>query len=364
MQQAKAQGHPFPLVLSDGHMPELDGFSLVQKIKEDPSLASATLMMLTSSDQKQDREFCQQLGVAGYMIKPIRPSELLDAILRAMGKETSKKRRTTDPFSLKARRALRLLVAEDNTVNQKLAVRFLQKWGHEAVLAGNGKEVCEILENEGPFNAILMDVEMPQMDGLEATAAIRQQELAEERSRIPIIAMTAHAMVGDKDRCLEAGMDSYISKPLKAEELFEILEHVAADLQGETPFPEEDVPIEEIFDRTELATLLDGDANLLTELMDLFWENCPKLLAELQQAITVKDAQHLTYTAHALKGSVGNFSARRTLAAVTEIEQIGRQGDFLRAQDALAKVETELSRLKPALVSFQQELTTNKSLSL
>ncbi|MGE4096393.1 MAG: response regulator [Candidatus Binatia bacterium] len=175
LQEAKERNTPFAFVLIDGRMPDTDGFTLAQQIVEDSSLAGSTLMMLTSSDHKDERERCAALGIAGFLIKPLRPSDLLTALLKARGKSVEETRHAKTPFAQKSQQALRLLVAEDNTVNQKLALRFLQKWGHEVIVAVNGQEAYDRLFENGPFDAVLMDIEMPVMNGFDATAAIRRR---------------------------------------------------------------------------------------------------------------------------------------------------------------------------------------------
>jgi CheY-like chemotaxis protein len=227
LRKATAQGRPFPLALTDGHMPEMDGFMLVERIKQDPQLTNTTILMLTSAAQKSDAARCRQLGLAVYLIKPVKPAELQRGLLRALGQEEQARRK---PVALsqapQPEQTLRILLAEDNAFNQKLAVRLLQKWGHNVTVAGNGKEALARVEHEA-FDVVLMDVQMPEMDGLEATAAIRAREHA-NHTHLPIIAMTAHAMKGDKERCLAAGMDDYVSKPLKTSELQAALARVAS----------------------------------------------------------------------------------------------------------------------------------------
>ena len=357
IQETKTKTQPFAFVLIDGHMPKTNGFTLAQQITETPAIAGATLMMLTSSDQKEERDRCQQMGLSGFMLKPIRPSELLTALLKARGRVVEETRKSKNPFAQKSQRVLRLLVAEDNAVNQQLAVRFLQKWGHEVVVATNGKEAYKCFLQNGPFDAILMDVEMPVMNGMEATAAIREHEQKNE-TRIPIIAMTAHAMVGDKEHCLSAGMDRYVSKPLRADELFATLEQVAQQGKSIVLDQQEEAPLtpEEIFDRTELLSLVDGDVTLLTELTDLFWESSPKLLEQMRVAASDRDFHTLAYTVHTLKGSVGNFAAKRALLAIAQLEQIGTCGNIEQASPAVDILETELARLREALSSLKAEL--------
>jgi CheY-like chemotaxis protein len=225
MEIAKSTGHPFPLILLDGQMPEMDGFTLAEKIQKDPELAGATIMMLTSAGHLGDAERCRKLGITGYLVKPVRQSELLDAICHLLGETKKESAALVTRRSLKeAKNRARILLAEDNAVNRTLAIRLLEKRGYTVAVAANGREAVNALEKEN-FDAILMDVQMPEMDGFAATQAIREAESTTGK-RIPIIAMTAHALKGDEERCMEAGMDGYVSKPIRTNELYAALEKV------------------------------------------------------------------------------------------------------------------------------------------
>jgi PAS domain S-box-containing protein len=227
MQEAQAAGKPFPLVIVDAQMPGMDGFTLAERIKLDPRLAGAIIMMLTSGGQRGDAARCRELGVSAYLTKPIGESDLLTATLQVLGKGEPAARQAqlvTRHLLGEGRNRLRVLVVEDSAVNQLFAKRLVEKQGHSAVLVASGREALEALER-GTFDLVLMDVQMPDVDGLEATAAIRQRE-RHTGAHLPIIAMTAGAMQGDKERCLEAGMDAYISKPVNANELFTAIERV------------------------------------------------------------------------------------------------------------------------------------------
>ena len=224
---AREAGKPFGLILTDMHMPKMNGFTLVERIRTRPELATATIMMLTSSGHRGDAARCQELGVAAYLLKPIRQSELREAIARVLGaREQDGAIPLITRFSVQDAREpssfLRVLLAEDNAVNQRLAVRLLEKRGHHVVVAGNGREALEALE-KGSFDLVFMDVQMPEMDGLEATAAIRDKEKSSGLHQ-PIIALTAHAMKGDREKCLAGGMDGYLTKPIRPPELDGILE--------------------------------------------------------------------------------------------------------------------------------------------
>jgi len=237
LREAHGLGRIYPLILVDAQMPEMDGFVLAESIRRNPEWKTATIMMLSSAGQRGDAKLCRDIGVAAYLTKPVRQGELLDAILIALGTRPAGE---AVP-SLVTRHSLRensnhfrILLVEDNAVNQLLAVRLLEKGGHTVTMAGNGKEALATLGKQS-FDLVFMDVQMPEMDGFEATAAIRGLE-KESGNHLPIIAMTAHAMAGDKERCLEAGMDDYISKPIRPEELIKILGRyspaVAADGNG------------------------------------------------------------------------------------------------------------------------------------
>jgi len=225
LEQAAEAGRPYPLLLIDTNMPEMDGFALIEQIRQDPRLARATIMMLTSAGQRGDAARCRELGVAAYLTKPISQSELLSAVLQVLETkplEVASSSLVTRHSLREGRKALRILLAEDNLVNQRLAVRLLEKHGYAVEVAGNGREALDKLAR-GSFDLVLMDIQMPEMDGLEATAAIREIERA-TGNHLPVVAMTAHAMKGDSERCLAAGMDGYIAKPIRALELFKEIE--------------------------------------------------------------------------------------------------------------------------------------------
>jgi two-component system, sensor histidine kinase and response regulator len=224
LREAQGLGRIYPLILLDAQMPEMDGFALAEYIKRNPDWQTATIMMLSSAGQRGDAKRCRDLGVAAYLTKPVRQDELLDAILTALGTRPTKE---TSP-ALVTRHSLReisnhlrILLVEDNAVNQVLAARLLEKRGHSVIVAGNGKEALAVLEKQS-FDLVFMDVQMPEMDGLEATAAIREKEKI-SGNHLAVIAMTAHAMVGDRERCLAAGMDDYLTKPIRPEELTGLL---------------------------------------------------------------------------------------------------------------------------------------------
>ncbi len=228
MEVAKNAGSPFPLILLDGQMPEMDGFTLAERIHKDPQLVNATIMMLTSAGHLGDAARCRELGISAYLVKPIRQSELLNAICQVLDKSAQKQ-----PMPLVTRHTLReekhrirILLAEDNVVNQTLAVRILEKRGYSVTVAPDGQAAVEAFQKE-QFELVLMDIQMPGMDGFEATAAIRGRERL-TGGHVPIVAMTAHALVGNQEKCLASGMDGYISKPIRTSEFFSTIEKLLA----------------------------------------------------------------------------------------------------------------------------------------
>ncbi|HLZ52505.1 MAG TPA: response regulator [Candidatus Acidoferrum sp.] len=223
---AENAGRPFPLILLDGQMPEMDGFTLAEHIQKDFQLMNATIMLLTSAGHLGDAARCRELGISAYLVKPVRQGELLDAICQLLDKTAQKQ-----SVSLVTRHSLReeknrvrVLLAEDNAVNQTLAVRILEKRGYVVTVAPDGQAAVDAYRSGG-FELVLMDIQMPEMDGFEATAAIREIE-KEKGGHIPIVAMTAHALVGDQERCIASGMDGYVSKPIRTSELFAVVERM------------------------------------------------------------------------------------------------------------------------------------------
>jgi two-component system sensor histidine kinase/response regulator len=343
MQRAAAAGKPFSLVLLDANMPQMDGFQLAAEINRQSQLAGVTIMMLTSGDRPDDVRRCRQLGIASYLMKPIKQSELLEAIMLSLGRHVAPEAVAAEvPPPAAPGRHLKVLLAEDSVVNQKLAVYLLEKWGHHVTVANNGHEAVARVQAE-PFDLVLMDVQMPEMDGLEATATIRQRE-TKSGTHVPIVAMTAHAMVGDRERCLESGMDDYLSKPIRARELLAAIEKVIA---GQPP--SDGKHAESSIDWAAALDRLQGDRELLEELVGVIRQEAPRLLAEVRDAVDRGDAAALRLSAHTLKGSLGNFAAARAVEAARRLELMAKQGDLSDAQPALVALEHELSRFLPEL---------------
>jgi signal transduction histidine kinase/DNA-binding response OmpR family regulator/HPt (histidine-containing phosphotransfer) domain-containing protein len=350
LRQARAAGDPFALALVDARLPGADGPALAAQVKGDPDLAGTALILVSSAVRRADAEACRRLGVAACLTSPVKQSTLLDAIMSALGARA----RVAEPGAgappAAAVRGLRLLLAEDNPVNQKLAVTLLEKHGHRVTVAGSGPAALAAWDG-GAFDAVLMDVQMPGMDGFEATARIRAGERGSGR-HTPIIALTAHALKGDRERCLQAGMDGYLAKPIRADELFEALGRVAPPGPapppggGEGPCPA-DGP-----DWAAALKQAGGDRELLRELVRLFLADQERGLAGLREALAAGSAAALAAAAHGLKGSLAVLGARAACDAALRLEVLGRQGSLAGAEEASGLLRAELERLQPALTAF------------
>ena len=355
MLQAARAGNPFPLVILDGMMPEMDGFMVVEKIREHAELSGATVMMLTSAMPCGAAARCGDLGVASYLTKPVTQSELLDAILVAFGddfKSTQADQAESTGNGAQPIARLRILLAEDNIINRAVASRTLEKLGHTLIHAADGVEAVEAYK-ENQIDLVLMDIQMPEMDGFEATRAIRQIQAATGR-RAPIVAMTAHAMAGDRERCLSGGMDDYISKPMRRDDLFRVLKSVTSnDMKTQNAENEEEPAAEAILNsREELLEQCDGDEDLLAKLVELFQKDTPEIVAAIREAVERSDALALTSSAHKLLSSVGAFGAARARGLAFELEEQGRQSDFNHAAERLERLEEEMDRIYAALADY------------
>ncbi len=348
---------PFRLLLLDINMPEMDGFELATRIRQCPEYSEMSIIVLTSSGMRGDAARCRDLGIAAYLSKPVKQSSLLDAIMTVFGTtepESSFTPLVTQHSLREELRPLRILLAEDNAVNQKVAVSMLQKRGHTVTVANNGKEVLTALETGGQpaFDLILMDIQMPEMDGLEATAHIREQE-KESDHHIPIIALTANAMKGDREICLNAGMDGYASKPLKAEELFDVMRGLIINTMAITNAPSSAKVVEDaVFNEEQVLTTVDGDMAFFKELVDLFLAESPKIMDGISNAINTGDAGKLDHAAHSLKGSASNFGASAVTEIALRLEMMGKKGEMTGADKLYAALIVEMQRLKQAFAAF------------
>ncbi len=358
--EAQRAGRPYRLMLLDFHMPDMNGVQLAERVSSQPGWQRFPMLMLSSSMTAFDSDKLREVGITRFLRKPVLASELLDATLDELGVALATELVATNE---RFPRAIphRILLAEDSVVNQKVAVGFLSKWGHQVVVANHGREALELWQRE-PFDLILMDVQMPEMNGYDATAAIRSHEQGTGR-RIPIIAMTAEAMKGDREECLAAGMDDYISKPFEPESLYRVVAAVPAHVLATNTLVA--VPI---IDQTSLTAADDkrsadngvidwdlarkntgNDATLLKELFRIFVEECPHSILEIRHAIETSDAILLRRSAHTIKGSAAIFGALSVVDAALRLEMMGRENNFDTAGAALERLETGTARLIEAI---------------
>jgi two-component system, sensor histidine kinase and response regulator len=387
-------GLPFRVILLDYHMPDVDGLSLAASLSERRELAHATMLLLTSGDRPEDAVKARELGIAAILRKPVLQSDLLNAIMQGLGRTTVTAARPGDgtrpalpatappvPAASTESRSMaalhghgptnghgssvngvprpHLLLAEDNDINQALAIHILERVGFRVTAVSTGEQAVSASALV-PFDAILMDVHMPKLDGFAATEKIRLREMQQGGAiHVPIVALTAHAMSDDRDRCLRAGMDSYVAKPFTAPDLLKALEAVEIRPPGQMPAPvvRAATPrprVAKIIDRTELMSRMGGDEALLRRLIDMFLVNYPRQLSELQDAVRRRDVETLKRRAHALRGAMALFAASEAADAAHQLEQAAAFGD--RAiDDAFRALQAELARLEPTLTTLANE---------
>jgi PAS domain S-box-containing protein len=335
---AQKSGIPFRLVLLDYQMPEMDGLELAKAITHVPQFGGTLIMMLSSVGRGGHALRTADAGVAAALTKPVRQSVLKETILANLSRSepaAAAAPPSPAPARAAASRRLRILLAEDNPVNQRLALAVLHKQGHEVVTALNGREAARIAL-AGSFDIVLMDMQMPEMDGLEATATIRTGEIGTGR-RVPIVALTAHAMKGDRDTCLAAGMDGYLTKPIRSGELLGVINELAGPAQPPPAVP----PL----DPADVLDRVDGDRELLAELVQIFTEESPRALTELHRAVSAADALGVAHAAHTLRGSVSSFGAQPTASVALVLETMGRAGTLEGAAVQLAALERDVHEL-------------------
>ena len=333
---------PFGVVLLDALGSALDGFALAEKISALGPQAPPTIMMLSSSDQLAQAERCRALGIKLHITKPIRHSDLLDALLSALGKNRTHDEdigSTQEPLSTRPRR---ILLVEDHPVNQRLARKLLEKWGHTVVVAVNGRKALDALERNA-FDLVIMDVQMPEMNGLEAARLIRRQEHP-DGPRLPIIAMTAHAMKGDREQCLAAGMDAYITKPIDPDLLFRTIEDTTGDHM--IPLPK---ALGSSFDPEGLLRRAGGDWSLAREVINMFLEDTPEVLAQMLEALTQRNLDAVARAAHRLKGAAANLEACELAKTAFELEQAANEGKVS---------EIDIARLQRGVDDLRRTLQT------
>ena len=343
----------FPLILIDAHMPEMDGFALAERLVKMSEFRNSAVVMLTSAGHPTDARRCRELGLSAYLTKPVGQSELLDTITNAL-RGTHKNSQRESPETLRtlprAQRALQILLAEDNVVNQKLAVLLLQRRGHSVTVVGDGKQAIDAVAAHH-FDVCLMDIQMPELTGLEATRFIRERERRTPR-HIPIIAMTAHAIKGDREICLKAGMDGYLSKPVRAEELFRQIESCVS---GNAPAAEPQSVVAKRsapFDESAFLARMGGEPDLCAQIAEAFFVEGPELMTPIHEALRRKDAMEVARLAHGLKGAISNFTSGAAFHSAVRLEQFAKEGDTMLAIDAFRQLERDMNELTNALRDF------------
>jgi signal transduction histidine kinase/DNA-binding response OmpR family regulator/HPt (histidine-containing phosphotransfer) domain-containing protein len=347
VEEAGQRGDFFRVILMDAHMPGMDGFQLSKEIKGRFGMGETSILMLTSGGQAGEAERCRKAGISAYLLKPVMKADLRNAILTVLGQVQSDNIAAcplvTRHTLRESSRKLHILVAEDNAVNQAVILRVLAKMGHSSVLACTGKEALALAFDQ-KFDLAFMDVQMPEMDGLAATEAIRQREKS-SGTHLAIFAMTAHAMKGDRERCLQAGMDGYIAKPIRFSDIEKTLSSFSSAQPVSAPSPSGKIT----WGKAEALERLGGDEDLLRELCQIFLEESPKLLQKLRQAIADTDAEAVMRAAHSLKGELGYLGAPGAAQAARELEDMGHEKNLSRAPELFTLLERELAGLRLAL---------------
>ena len=376
LRAAHGEGDPYRIVILDMMMPDTDGEDLGVAIKSDPALAGSELIMMTSMGSRGDAGRLESLGFAAYLTKPVKQSQVFDCLMVVLNRRERPDSRgpsriiTRHALADRDKRLVRILLAEDNPINQRVALKTLEKLGYRAEAVGNGAEAVEAL-GRGRYDLVLMDVQMPEMDGLEATRRIRDPHSAVRDHRVPIVALTAHAMKEDRDACLAAGMNDYLSKPIDPDQLAAVLARWA----GQDPAPEPAVghagaapaaaaaPAVEaraevaatsageppVFDEAVLLHLLGGDREAAAEITAEFLKDAPLQVAALHKAVAEGDAPLARRRAHTLKGASANVGAEALRAAARAAELAHADGPSQEAAELAEQLDTELWRLQKEL---------------
>jgi two-component system, sensor histidine kinase and response regulator len=354
LREALFRHDPFDVAILDMMMPEMDGEALGRIIKSDPELKETILVMLSSAGMRGDSARSKEIGFSAYLTKPVKPSQLFSCLATVIYGYKMAKTKEQVPFITRhtlretVKRKTKLLVAEDNLTNQKVAQRILEKLGYQADVVANGREAVEAISRI-PYDLILMDVQMPELDGFEATAMIRQKQIR-GGSRVPIIAMTAHALKGDRERCLAAGMDDYLSKPIQPKELANILKRFLSDSPepGNPPSAPESYE-ESTFDKTALLNRFDGDEAICGEIIGDFQQDIPIQMQRLVNAMENGDVALVTLLSHAIKGAAANVGAKALMNLAYKIETAGNEGKMGLAGSLIMNLKMEFGKLTEAL---------------
>ncbi|MDF1554316.1 MAG: MASE3 domain-containing protein [Deferrisomatales bacterium] len=343
LRAAQRTERPFRLALLDSHMPDMDGFAVAEEIRADASLQDTAMLMVTSDDMRGDARRCRELGIPVYVVKPVKQNELLEAIIRTLAVATNRPTapvgarilkdplKQAEPPGLPSQAPAHVLLAEDNEINQALTEALLRKRGWTVTSVQDGRMALEVLRT-GTFDVVLMDVQMPAMDGLEATRLLRERESGGDR-RVPVVGLTAHAMKGDRERCLTAGMDDYLSKPVDPEELYGVVSRWVDLSRQARPSPA---------DLSKVLAATNHDHGLVGGLVRTFLEECPRYREGLRECVAKRDAENLERTAHRFRGSAIIFGARALCELTHKLEGLGELACLDEAHEVLHRWEAEL----------------------
>ncbi len=355
---AQAVGKPIRLLLSDVNMPDVDGFKLAEWIRNEPKLDSTLIIMLTSGGREGDGDRRERLRIAARLMKPLKQSELFDAIVTTLGVDVMRVALRDAEVSppMAGVRPLKILLAEDNLANQKLAVGVLSRQGHSVTVAESGRAVLRAWESQ-PFDVILMDVQMPEMDGLEASRAIRQLE-QRTGAHIPIVAMTAHAMSGDRERCIAAGMDEYLSKPIRARQIAEKLSSIfprSTETREPSDVSQSRSASASLVDWDQALEGIEGDRRLLADVIKTFLETLPESIAAIDTSIRDQQAVALERHAHSLKGELMALGATSTSKVALRLEMLAREKQLAATGQVFLELRQQLTDLQEPLTAFCEE---------
>ncbi|HEV8632029.1 MAG TPA: response regulator, partial [Thermoanaerobaculia bacterium] len=349
---ARHAGRPYALVLLDAQLPAMDGFVVAARIREEPGPGGETVvMMLSASGSARESARCRELGAPLCVTKPVKPSQLLDIILVALAPSTREQEiAEAAPFAEPTRhpgRRPRILLAEDNPVNRQLVIAILRRQGIAVQPVVDGAEAVAAVARE-PFDLVLMDVQMPRMDGYEATATIRQAERGTGR-HLPIVALTAHAMKGDRELCMAAGMDAYLSKPIRSAELLATIDRLVLPA---SKLPAVPVGAHRAFDARAFLEAVDGDREVQAELVELLCAELPVTMADIRRCLDGGDTNGLQRGAHRLRGSLKVVGADEASRVALAVEMAGREGNLADVAARFGELEEEISRLERDLADF------------
>ncbi len=373
MWRSVAIGRPFSVVLLDGRMPGIDGMTLAAEIAQNPELRASRIILLSSEDQPGSRAHHRDMGIAAVALKPIQQEDLLETVYRVLSGQTDREtRRQADqeatereadtslspcvPVSRFVQRSLRILLAEDNDLNQQVVQHFLARQGHTVEVAGDGRQALAAAD-QGGFDLLLLDVHMPEVDGFEVIAALRERERTNGK-RLPVIALTARSMKGDRERCLVAGMDDYLSKPVRREALFAAIERVLAGRpSAEAPAT---APADGVLDAAALLTACDSDAALLAQMIAVFHAGAASHLNNVAAAVTSGSSPALCEAAHKLRGLLAAFSTRAADVA-QHLELAAAEGRLDGAAEQYATLAALIEELNPELADLSIEVLQRRA---